>query len=311
MTESTATEATATEAVARRLRLLADIVERKAVHPEPSYIDHLAADLRFAALTATTHPIEDGRRLPAETLEVLQGARDLMTARDFHLSPEVLGYATAPALGGMPGMKPLGAVSKKLASDDFELQKWRNTVLYRPHLDDPSDERVTWALAALAEIHYKHERLAVAVAASNDLPHNRGKTPYHLTVLHGYARRAAARARTHEGGKLIAALAEFGIPAFLAQDRGVTHLLVAVDCTTDEAKAHASPRVLISSGEHATRPADEHDEPWAGYLYDSDGEHTDPVFTAPSGLGLDEECAEAALRLARWLDAHGDRHARI
>ncbi|MEU1853934.1 hypothetical protein ABZ499_32925 [Streptomyces sp. NPDC019990] len=304
----TATENTPTETVALRLRLLAQIVDERAHHADPWYIGVLAATLRFAALTAPTYPIEDGRRLPAETLESLQDARDLMMKRDFHLSPAVLDYAVAPALGEVGPMKPLGAVSEQLARDDFALQKRRNTVVHSGKLHSGDDELVTWALGELAAVHYKHEQLGKAVAVDNARPCNQGKTPFHLTAQRGYAKKAAARARTHEGGKLVVALGEFGIPAFLHKDRGVSCVLVAVDRSSDENRAHTGPRVLISSGEHALRAAGEHDEPWAGHLYGADGTYIDGVFEAPSGLTLPEECAEAALRLAVWLDANADAY---
>ncbi|WP_405893776.1 hypothetical protein OG272_15995 [Streptomyces sp. NBC_00104] len=305
-----ATTATPTEDVARRLTLLAGIVEDRAHHPDPWHIGRLAASLRFAALTAPTYPIQDGRRLPAETLDVLQEARDLMEAHDFHLSPVGIDYAVAPALGPVGDMKPLGAVSEKLARDDFELQKRRNTVIHSGQLDAAADETVTWALTVLTAVHYKHERLAAVVAADNDRPCNRGKTPFHLLAQQRYAEKAAARARSHEGGKLVVALAEFGIPAFLHEDRGVSCVLVAVDRSADEGEAHTGPRVLISSGEHADRPAGEHDEPWSAHLYDGTGEYVDELFVCPAGLDLSAECAQAAMSLASWLTANADRHPR-
>ncbi|QNT94895.1 hypothetical protein HEP81_04622 [Streptomyces griseofuscus] len=306
----TTATATATETVARRLRILAGIVQDRAHHPDRAYIGRLVAHLRFASLTAPTYPIEDGRRLPVETLEVLQEARDLMEAHDFHLSPAGLDYAVAPALGQVGDLKPLGAVSEKLARDDFELLKRRNTVIHSGGLDSDDDEAVAWALRALTAIHYKREQLAKVVAVDNARPCNQSVIPYHLAAQRSYAEKAAARARTHEGGKLVVALNEFGIPAFLHEDRGVSCALVAVDRSADEGEAHTGPRVLISSGEHAMRAAGEHDEPWAGHLYDSDGGHVAEVFESPSGLSLAAECAEAALRLAIWLDAHADRHLR-
>jgi hypothetical protein len=301
-------EAPATEAVARRLRILAGIVEDRALHPDPSRIGLLAFKLKYAAQTALNTPIEEGRRLPAYTLNELQEARDLMTAHDFHLSPAALDYAVAPALGEVGPMKPLGAVSAKLARDDFELQKGRNTVIHSRELDSDDDASVTWALRTLATIHYSHEQLAKVVAVDNARPCNQGKTPFHLTAQRGYAKKAAAKARTHEGGKLVVALNEFGIPAFLHEDRGVSCVLVAVDRSADENKAHTGPRVLISSGEDAMRAAGKHDEPWAGHLYGADGTYIEAVFEAPSGLDLAEECAEAALRLAVWLDANADAY---
>ncbi|MET8609763.1 hypothetical protein [Streptomyces misionensis] len=301
-------ETTDTEAVARRLRILAGIVEDRAHHPDRDRILLLAFKLKVAATSATITPIEDGCRLPAYTLNELQEARALMEAHDFHLSPAGIDYAVAPALGRVPEMRPLGAVSAQLARQDFDLQARRNAVVHHGHLDSPDDETVAWALRALTTIHYQHEQLAKAVAADNDRPCNRGKMPFHLVRQRGYATKAAARARTHEGGKLLAALREFGIPAFLHEDHGVSCVLVAVDRSADEGQAHTGPRVLISSGEHAVRAAGEHDEPWAGHLYGSDGTRIEQVFEAPSGLDLADECAEAALRLAVWLNTNADTY---
>jgi hypothetical protein len=301
---------TTTEAVARRLRILAQIVEKHAHHPDPWLIGRLAASLRFAALTTSTYPVEGGRSLPAETLDSLQEARDLMRDHDVHLSATGIDYAVAPALGDAPRMWPLGAVTQQLARQDFELQKRCNTVLHSRQLDSGDDEAVATALRALTRLHYEHEQLAKAVAVDNARPCNQGKTPFHLTAQRGYAKKAAARARTHEGGKLVAALNEFGIPAFLHEDRGVSAVLVAVDRSAEEGEARTGPRVLISSGEHAMRDAGEHGEPWAAHLHSSDGERIGEIFRVPSGLGLADECAQAAMLLAVWLDTFADRYPR-
>ncbi|GGQ49813.1 hypothetical protein GCM10010250_21730 [Streptomyces althioticus] len=304
-----ATDTTATAAVARRLVLLADIVRDRAIHPDPSRIDALEHRLRTAALLADTAPLDGGRQLAPDAQDVIQQARDLMAGHDFHLSAAAIDYALAPVTGSVPDMRPHGAVSPMLARDDFEFQKLRNTVLHARWLDGTDDD-VARALRSLASAHYGHERLAEVIAVSNARPCNRGKMPYHLLAQQDYAKKAARRARTHEGGKLVVALAEFGIPAFLHEDRGVSCVLVAVDRSADENAAHTGPRVLISSGEHALRAAGEHDEPWAGHLYDADGGYVEDVFEAPSGLDLPTECAEAAVRLAAWLDANADRHPR-
>jgi hypothetical protein len=307
----TTTDTTTTEAVARRLRILAGIVEDHAHHPDRSEILLLAFKLKVAAHSATITPIEDGRRLPAYTLNELQEARDLMTAHDFHLSLAALDYAVAPALGEVAPMKPLGAVSQKLARDDFELQKRRNTVVHGRQLESDDDEAVAWALRALTTIHYQHEQLAKVVAADNARPCNQGKTPFHLTAQHGYAKKAAAAAGPRDGDKLIAALAEFGIPAFLHRDDGgISYVLVAVDRSSDEGEAHTGPKVYLYSGENADVDPADHEEPWVAALYDADSEYLDELLVAPSGLDLAAECAEAALRLAVWLDANADRHPR-
>jgi hypothetical protein len=304
-------ETTATEAVARRLRILAGIVEDRAHHPNRSEILLLAWKLKVAATNVTISPIEDGRRLPAYALNELQEARDLMEAHDFHLSPAGIEYAVAPALGEGGPMKPLGAVSEKLARDDFELQKRRNTVVHGRQLESDDDETVAWALRALTTIHYRHEQLAKVVAVDNARPCNQGKTPFHLAAQRGYAVKAAATAGPRDGHKLVAALAEFGIPAFLhLDDGGISYVLAAVDRSTDEGEAHTGPKVYLYSGENADLDPADHEEPWVAALYDADSEHIDVLFQAPSGLGLAAECAEAALMLAAWLGANAGRYPR-
>ncbi|MCX4458538.1 hypothetical protein OOK58_42250 [Streptomyces sp. NBC_01728] len=307
----TTIETTVTEAVARRLRILAGIVEDRAHHPDRSEILLLAFKMKMAATSATITPIEDGRRLPVYTLNELQEARDLMEAHDFHLSPAVLDYAVAPALGDVGPMEPLGAVSQKLARDDFELQKRRNTVIRGRRLDSDDDEAVAWALRALTAIHYSHERLAKVVAVDNARPCNQGKTPFHLTMQQRYARKAAATAGPTDGDKLVAALKEFGIPAFLVRDDGgISYVLVAVDRSTGEGEAHTGPKVYLYSGENADVDPAEHTEPWVAALYDADSDYVDELFVTPAGLDLAAECAEAALMLAAWLDVNADRHPR-
>lgn len=168
-----------TENVARRLDLLAGIVQDRAHHPQPYLIDRLVGLLRSAAATAAVAPLEDGRSIPAITLDTVQEASDLMEGHDFHIPASILGYVLAPALGDVPPVKPLDAVTERLAREDFELQKRRNTVLHGDRLNSEDDETVAWALRALVNILYKRERLAAAVAVENDRPCNRGLTPFH------------------------------------------------------------------------------------------------------------------------------------
>jgi hypothetical protein len=169
-----------TENVGRRLALLADIVQDRAHHPQPHLIDRLVDLLSRAAATAAAAPLEYGRSIPAITLDTVQEASDLMEAHDFHIPASILGYAVAPALGEVPPMKALGAVTEQLARRDFELQKRRNTVLHGDHLNSNDDETVAWALRALVILHYKHERLAAEVAVDNARPCNRGLAAFHL-----------------------------------------------------------------------------------------------------------------------------------
>ncbi|MFE9127773.1 hypothetical protein ACFYOF_20600 [Streptomyces sp. NPDC007148] len=170
---------TTTETVARRLSLLSDVASGSARHPQRSQVDRLSELLLMASATATSAPLEDGRRLPAFTLDVLQEAQDLMEAEDFGMSAAVLDYAVAPALGGLPDMKSLNAVGEQLARQDFDLQARRRALIEHGHLDAGSDAVVTAALGALAVLHYKHERLSAVVTADNARPSNRGKAPYH------------------------------------------------------------------------------------------------------------------------------------
>ncbi|NDK24687.1 hypothetical protein FSY75_09400 [Streptomyces sp. TR1341] len=300
-----------TENVGRRLALLAGIVQDRAHHPQPHLIDRLAGLLKSAAATAAVAPLEDGRRVPAITLDTIQEASDLMEAHDFHIPASILGYVLAPALGDVPPMKALNAVSEQLARQDFELQKRRNTVLHGDRLNSDDDETVAWALRALVTILYKHERLAAAVAVDNDRPCNRGLTPFHLIALQQQAKKAAAKAGPTDGAKLIAALGAYYIPAFLAEDSGVSYVLVGVDQTADESEAHTGPKVFLHSGENANRAPADHDQPWTAALYDGGGEYVTELFTAQAGLPIEAECAHAALCLAAWLADHADRYPRV
>ncbi|BBA98318.1 hypothetical protein RVR_4455 [Actinacidiphila reveromycinica] len=300
-----------TDNAARRLALLAGIVRDRAYHPQPYEIDRLVGLLESAAATAAVAPLEDGRRVPAVTLDTVQEAADLMEAHDFHIPASILGYVLAPALGDVPPMKALGAVTEQLARQDFDLQKRRNTVLHGDRLNSDDDETVAWALRALVTILYKHERLAAVVAVDNARPCNRGLTPFHLIALQQQAKKAAAKAGPTDGAKLIAALAAYSIPAFFAEDSGVSYVLVGVDQTADEGDAHTGPKVFLYSGENADLAPAEHVEPWTAALYDGEGEYLNELFTAQAGLTIEAECAHAALCLASWLADHADRYPRV
>ncbi|MFF2940219.1 hypothetical protein ACFVSQ_10290 [Streptomyces niveus] len=300
-----------TENVGRRLALLAGIVQDRAHHPQPYLIDQLVDLLKSAAATAALAPLEDGRSIPAITLDTVQEASDLMEAHDFHIPASILGYALAPALGEVPPMKALNAVSEQLARQDFELQKRRNTVLHGDRMNSDDDETVAWVLRALVTILYKHERLATAVGVDNVRPCNKDLTPFHLIALQQQAKKAAAKAGPTDGEKLIAALGAYYIPAFFAEDSGVSYVLVGVDQTADEGDAHTGPKVFLHSGENADRTPAEHDEPWTAALYGSEGEYLNQLFTAQAGLPIQAECAHAALCLAAWLADHADRYPRV
>ncbi|MFJ1606998.1 hypothetical protein ACIOHS_27045 [Streptomyces sp. NPDC088253] len=134
--------------------------------------------------------------------------------------------------------------------------------------------------------------------------------PASLVGLQAKAEQAARVAGPRDGDKLIAALAVYGIPAWLAEDSGVSYVLAAVDGTADEGEAHTGPKVFLYSGENADLDPADHIEPWSCALYDRTGEFAEILFTAEGGQGLDAECAYAALCLAAWLDAHADKYPR-
>lgn len=238
-----------TENVARRLALLAGIVQDRAHHPQPYLIDQLVGLLKSAAATAAVAPLEDGRRVPSITLDAVQDASDLMEAHDFHIPASILGYALAPALGEVPPMKALGAVTEQLARQDFELQKRRNTVLHGDRLNSDDDETVAWVLRALVNLHYKRERLAAAVAVDNARPCNKGLTPFHLIALQQQAKKAAAKAGPIDGAKLIAAVELNSVPAWFA--------MPCVRCLLVGEQGHALTLVCAANG-RGLATCDEH-----------------------------------------------------
>lgn len=134
--------------------------------------------------------------------------------------------------------------------------------------------------------------------------------PAPLLALQPKAEEAARAAGPRDGDKLIAALGVYGIPAWLAEDSGVSYVLAGLDKTRDEGQAHTGPKVFLYSGENADLAPADHIDPWACALYDGDGEFVDILFTARGGLGLDAECAYAALCLAAWLDLHAEKYLR-
>ncbi|MGW2951555.1 hypothetical protein [Streptomyces eurythermus] len=167
-------------AAARRLRLAADIVEARAHHRTPALIDIVTMGFRSAAgAFEDTAPSEPGE-LPEELADAVAALDMVFRAHDFHLSPALVAYAVEPVTGVVPPMEALGAVSEQLARQDFDLQTRRDTVLRDQHLNSADDETVSWALRALATIHYKHEQLAGQVAVDNAKPCNEGKTPFRL-----------------------------------------------------------------------------------------------------------------------------------
>ncbi|MEU6595340.1 hypothetical protein ABZ923_40140 [Streptomyces sp. NPDC046881] len=173
-----------------------------------------------------------------------------------------------------------------------------------------TDDVELQALFALTGLSCTGEPLMVV--AEPDRPERRALplVPARLLELHGRAREAAREAGPRDGDKLIAALAVYGVPSWLHEDCGVSYVIAGVDRTRDEGLAHTGPKVFLYSGENADLAPADHTEPWACALYGGDGEFVDILFTAQAGMGLDAECAHAALCLTAWLDEHADRHPR-
>ncbi|MGW2951554.1 hypothetical protein [Streptomyces eurythermus] len=166
------------------------------------------------------------------------------------------------------------------------------------------------ALFALTGLACTGEPLPVV--AEPDRPRRRGLPliPAHLLELHGKAREAARASGPRDGDKLIAALAVYGVPSWLYEDRGVSYVIAGVDRTQDEGLAHTGPKVFLYSGHNADLDPDDHTEPWSCALYGGDGQFVDILFTAQAGMDLDAECAHAALCLTAWLDEHAEHHLR-
>ncbi|MFJ1606997.1 hypothetical protein ACIOHS_27040 [Streptomyces sp. NPDC088253] len=167
-------------AAPRRLRLAADIFDRHARHRTRALIDIVAEGFRSTAgAFEDTDPCPPGE-LPEELCDAVAAMEAVFGAHDFELSGALVGYAIAPVTGEAPPMEDLGAVSDELARQDFELRNRRRTLLCGGPLDSLDDETVSWALHALATVHYQHERLAAEIKADNAKPHNRGRAPVQL-----------------------------------------------------------------------------------------------------------------------------------
>ncbi|MEU7323367.1 hypothetical protein ABZ682_22870 [Streptomyces griseoviridis] len=167
-------------AAARRLRLAADVVDRHARHRTRSMIDVVTEGLRSAAgAFEDTAPCPPGE-LPEELCDAMAALGLVLVAQNFELSGALVAYAIMPVTGEAPPMKDLAAVSETLAWRDFELRTRRRTLLCGGPLDSVDDETVSWALRCLAQVHYRHERLAVEVQADNAAPGNRSRRPVQL-----------------------------------------------------------------------------------------------------------------------------------
>ncbi|MFI0827239.1 hypothetical protein ACH4Q7_22600 [Streptomyces roseolus] len=294
---------------ARRLRLAAQNFDARAYHQHREIVQIVvrAFELTADAFDATD-PASDA--MPEDVADAVTTLRAVFGAHDFHLSPALIEYAIQPVTRELPPLHSADPVSAILARQELDLQIRRSTLMDGRHLDSEDDEAVSWALRALTTIHYQHEKLAGVIAADNARPENANRIPFRMQEWKEEAALLAAAAGPKNGHKLIAALEAVGIPAWIGEDSGVSYVLAAVDKTHDEGEAHTGPKVFIYCGERADLDPAEHDEPWACALYDAEGEFVEVLFVAPTGLGLDDECAHTAVTLARWLELHADKHPR-
>ncbi|MFF5968213.1 hypothetical protein ACFY64_31720 [Streptomyces collinus] len=173
-----------------------------------------------------------------------------------------------------------------------------------------TDDVALRAAFALTDMVCTGGPLAVVAEPDRPRPGVVPEIPARLLDLYGKAREAAQEAGPRDGDKLIAALAVYGVPGWIVEDCGISYVLAGLDRTADEGLAHTGPKVFLYSGENADLDPADHDEPWTCALYDGTGEFKDILFTAQVGLVLDDECAHAALCLAAWLDAHGEKYPR-
>ncbi|WP_086809713.1 hypothetical protein [Streptomyces reticuliscabiei] len=97
-----------------------------------------------------------------------------------------------------------------------------------------------------------------------------------------------------KGDALRAALAVYGFTAYDGGEGEFTSLAVSLTQEASEEETYEGPHFLISSGEHADRPASQHDDVWGASLYDEQGEYVTTLDGAPAGSTLAEDCAHIA-----------------
>ncbi|MFD0437202.1 hypothetical protein [Streptomyces chartreusis] len=140
---------------------------------------------------------------------------------------------------------------------------------------------------------------------------SRQQQPYVLRDPHGRLYVAAPGLRIElvptdialphsEGDALRAALAVYGFTAYDGGEGGFTSLAVSLTQEASEEETYEGPHFLISSGEHADRPASQHDEVWGASLYDEQGEYVTTLDGAPAGSTLAEDCARIAGAVAEF-----------
>ncbi|MFD3815217.1 hypothetical protein ACFWRZ_09125 [Streptomyces rubiginosohelvolus] len=103
-----------------------------------------------------------------------------------------------------------------------------------------------------------------------------------------------------EGDALIAALAEYNLPALLDTEGGFTWIAVPLNPEHSVDDAYTGPHVRISSGERADRTASRHDEVWGASVYGANAEYVDTLDPAPAGSSLAEDSALCASRIAAY-----------
>jgi hypothetical protein len=109
-----------------------------------------------------------------------------------------------------------------------------------------------------------------------------------------------------EGDLLIAELTRRGRHAYLGGDRGATFLITTADpdAPDDEESAYTTAHFLMYAGEHADRPAAEHNEPWSAHLHDAEGNYVDTLFEGSGTLDAETDAALFATQVCDWI---GDR----
>jgi outer membrane murein-binding lipoprotein Lpp len=108
-------------------------------------------------------------------------------------------------------------------------------------------------------------------------------------------------AARNEGRPMLAALGVYGWRAFSDRCDGRSFLALPLDPATPEAEAYAGPYLTIQSGEHATRPVQDHDEPWTLTPFDADGASGEPLYIGDPALSLAADsaaCARAVVEFA-------------
>ncbi|MEV0937679.1 hypothetical protein ACIBMX_10660 [Streptomyces phaeochromogenes] len=105
-----------------------------------------------------------------------------------------------------------------------------------------------------------------------------------------------------EGDVLHAALAAYGLPSYPMSECGITYRVIPLDIAATGEAAHTGPRLFVMSDERATRPIENHDQPWTITLHDADGEEIRTLYRShhrPGGIA--EESADCGTFAASWI----------